>query len=83
MKRLISLSLAIFTCLCLFVATERQALAYVDPGSGLLALQSAASMLAAAAYFMRRRIMAFFGSKKKAPVTSIPVTVKRDSRKAA
>jgi hypothetical protein len=70
MKRLMSVSLAVFTFLCLLVATERQAMAYVDPGSGMLALQSLASVLAAAGYFMRRRILALFGRKK--PDAAVP-----------
>jgi hypothetical protein len=82
MKRFISCSLAIFCCLCLVMATERRALAYVDPGSGLLAIQSFASVMAAAVYFMRRRIMALFG-KKQSVAAPMPVVVKSDSRKAA
>ena len=46
------------------LATERRAMAYVDPGSGLLALQSIGSMLAAAGFFMRRRIMGLFNIRK-------------------
>jgi hypothetical protein len=68
MKRLISVCLTLFFCFCLMIATERRALAYVDPGSGLLAIQSIGSMLAAAAFFMRRRIMGLFNKKK--PVSS-------------
>jgi hypothetical protein len=64
MKKLISISLGLFTCLCLLIASERRAFAYVDPGSGLLALQSIASVMAAFGYFMRRRIMLLFGRKK-------------------
>ncbi len=71
MKRFISISLAVFTCLCLLVASERRAWGYIDPGSGLLALQSIASVMAACGYFMRRRIAQLFG-KKKAPVMPIP-----------
>jgi len=82
MKKLISVSLAVAICLCLLVGTERAAMAYVDPGTGLLALQSVGSAAAAALYFMRRRIMAFF-SKKETAVTPLPVAVKSDSRKAA
>jgi hypothetical protein len=84
MKRLISVSLTVFSCLCLLLATERRAMAYVDPGSGLLALQSVGSLLAAAGFFLRRRIMGVFGKKK--PMTSVisPVTVrKEDSRNTA
>jgi len=71
------------------LATERRALAYVDPGSGLLALQSIGSMLAAAGFFMRRRIMGLF-NKKKPLESADPRLVdarlagrKEDSRNAA
>jgi hypothetical protein len=89
MKRLISLSLTIFCCACLMLATERRAMAYVDPGSGLLALQSIGSMLAAAAFFMRRRIIGLFNKKKPVAIAE-PRLVdarlagrKEDSRNAA
>jgi len=82
MKRLISVSLALVICFCLLLGTERRAMAYVDPGTGLLALQSVGSAAAAAAYFMRRRIMALF-SKKETTAPPLPVVVKSDSRKAA
>jgi hypothetical protein len=60
MKRFVSISLAVFICFCMLVATERPAYAYVDPGSGLLALQGLASAAAAFGYFMRRRIVSLF-----------------------
>jgi hypothetical protein len=89
MKRLTSVCLTIFCCICLMVATERRAMAYVDPGSGLLALQSIGSMLAAAGFFMRRRIMGLF-NKKKPLESADPRLVdsrlagrKEDSRNAA
>jgi hypothetical protein len=89
MKRLISACLTLFFCFCLMVATERRAMAYVDPGSGLLAIQSLGSMLAAAAFFMRRRIMGLL-NKKKPLVSDDPRLVdsritgrKEDSRNAA
>ena len=88
MKRLQTVAtvmLAIFTCLCLMVATERRAYAYVDPGSGFLVLQSMASVMATAAFFMRRRIKALFTRPKVAkPTLVLPVTAhKNDSRNAA
>ncbi len=83
MKRLITLSLAVFTCLCVLIATERQALAYVDPGSGMLALQSLASVLAAAGYFMRRRIVALFGRKKPENNTDAPAPAQKESSRNA
>ena len=71
------------------LATERRAFAYVDPGSGLLALQSIGSMLAAAGFFMRRRIMGLFNKKKPLAGTeprladSRLTARKEDSRNAA
>jgi NAD/NADP transhydrogenase alpha subunit len=84
MKQLISCSIALFTFMCVLVATERHAMAYVDPGSGLLALQSLASVTAAAGFFLRKRIVGLFTKKK--PITAIasPDSVqKEDSRHAA
>jgi hypothetical protein len=84
MKRLISLSLTVFTCFCLVIASERRAMAYVDPGSGLLALQSLASVMAAAGFFLRKRITGLFTRKKPLTTIATPVTVrKEDSRHAA
>jgi hypothetical protein len=71
------------------LATERRAMAYVDPGSGLLALQSIGSMLAAAGFFMRRRIMGLFNKKKPLGSTEPRLAESRltgrkeDSRNAA
>jgi hypothetical protein len=81
MKRVLSLSLAVLCCFCLLLATERRALAYVDPGSGLLALQSIGSVAAAGIYFMRRRILALFG--KKPATADAPAVIQNNSRKAA
>jgi hypothetical protein len=84
MKRLLSFSLAVFTCLCLLVASERRAWGYVDPGSGLLALQSIASVMAAASYFLRRRIRALFTREKPEETIVLPVSIRKtDSRNAA
>jgi hypothetical protein len=68
MKRLISSSLTLLITFLLLVATDRRAWGYVDPGTGLIALQTIASVGAAYVYFIRRRIRAFFASKQKAPV---------------
>jgi len=85
MKRFVSVFLAIFSCLCLMVATERRALAYVDPGSGFMALQAIASVMAAAGYFLRTKIKALFTrSKPEKPTLVLPVSArKNDSRNAA
>ncbi len=84
MKRLVYLSVTAFSLLGLLLATERRAMAYVDPGSGLLAVQSIGSMMAAAGFFLRRRIMRVFTKKKPLTRAALPVTVrKEDSRNAA
>ena len=76
MKRLLSISLAIFTTLCLVVATERQAWGYVDPGTGLLALQSIPSVVAAFGYLLRRRIKALFKGKTTKEQAAQPIESK-------
>jgi len=89
MKKFSSIVLALFIGFCLLVATDHKAYGYVDPGTGMLALQSVASMAAAAGYFMRRRIKALF-TRKDAVVTNpapervvLPVRVIRDDSNAA
>ena len=87
-KRFVSVAsgvLAIFSCLCLMVATEHRAYAYVDPGSGFMALQAIASVMAAAGYFLRTRIKALFtrdkAKKPVKPALVLPVSLgKNDSR---
>lgn len=84
MKRLLSFALACVVCICVLVATEQRAMAmYVDPGSGLLALQSAASVMAAAAFFLRRKIKSLFNLRRKGE-DFVPVRDAKDgTRKAA
>jgi hypothetical protein len=68
MKRFGSISLAAFAIVSILLLTERKALGftgYVDPGTGLLALQCATSVVVAAGYYLRRRIRALFSSKSK------------------
>jgi hypothetical protein len=76
MKRLISFSLSVFIFFCMVLASERRAWGYVDPGSGLIALQGIASVAAAYAYYVRRRIRAFFSRKKDEPIVTLPVAAK-------
>jgi hypothetical protein len=75
MKRLVSFSFAVLIGFCLLVGTERRAWGYVDPGSGLIALQTLFSVVAAWAYVVRRRIRAFF-QRKKRPAAVLPVAGK-------
>jgi hypothetical protein len=65
MKRIGSLSFFILIVLCFLTATERRAYGfsgYIDPGSGLLALQCITSVVAAAGYYLRRQIRSLFAS---------------------
>ena len=67
---------AMLFCLC--VSFERKAYAYIDPGSGLLMLQAAGTIVAGALFTVRRRIKALFTRSKPAdihvtePVTTTP-----------
>jgi len=83
MKRLVSALLTLFSFACLLVAMERRALAYTDPGTGLLAIQSITSVLAAAGFFLRRRIGTFFDRKREASVTLPVANEKGDTPKIA
>ena len=84
MKRLVSSSFAIFITLCMIVGSERRAWGYVDPGSGLIALQTIASVVAAYAYVVRKRILAFFSRKKVDSAAVLPVANKTgESREIA
>ena len=84
MKRVISSFLAIFIAICMVLGSERRAWGYVDPGSGLIALQTIASVMAAYAYMVRRRIQAFFARKKDASPVVLPGANKTgDSREIA
>jgi hypothetical protein len=80
MKRFASLSLAVLTILCLVVATERRAWGYIDPGTGLVALQSIASVAAACSYFFRRRILSVFKFGKDKTSSQVTVRVVADQR---
>jgi len=84
MKSVLSSSLAVLMFFFLFVASERRAWGYVDPGSGLLALQSIASVMTGCLYFMRRRIRSLLFRKpdqdqEVQPLAAAP----RDARKVA
>jgi hypothetical protein len=55
---------AMLFCVCL--SFERKAYAYIDPGSGLLMLQAAGTIVAGALFTVRRRIKALFTRSKPA-----------------
>jgi hypothetical protein len=75
MKRFLSISLGICIALLMVVGSERRAWGYVDPGSGLIAIQGIASVAAAYVYMVRRRIAAFF-TRKKRESAPLPVATK-------
>jgi hypothetical protein len=81
MKRFFYFKLASVTFFCLLIATERHAFAYyVDPGSGLFVIQSAASVMVTVGYFMRRRIRALFGGREE--TAAVPLAAEKgDPRK--
>lgn len=84
MRRLLSFALGCVVCLCVLIATERRAMAmYVDPGSGLLVLQSAASAVAAAAFLLRRKIRGLFSSRPKTETFRPLAAEKGDPRNPA
>lgn len=82
MKRLVLLSLALFTAFCFLVATDRNAWGYVDPGTGLLALQGVASALATCGFFFRRKIKSLFAQKEENKESLPDVTDKEKSANA-
>jgi hypothetical protein len=60
MRKLTSIFLTVLAVAGFFMATERRALAYADPGSSLLLLQTAGSVLTAGAIYFRRKIYGWF-----------------------
>ena len=83
MKRLASIFVSAVLLLSLVVASERRAWGYVDPGSGLIALQTIASIISAWAYMVRRRIRAFFTRKREEPSAVLPIQGPDNSHEAA
>ncbi len=73
--RRFTLGLLVFLSVFFFLlASQGRAWGYVDPGSGLLALQGFATAMAGVTYYMRRRIRAFFSRKQDKP--SSPVALR-------
>jgi hypothetical protein len=54
-------SITLVLLVALSFAFERQAHAYVDPGSGLLIFQGISATISAALFYFRRRIRNLFG----------------------
>lgn len=62
--------LGVLQIAALLVAFERPAQAYVDPGSGFVFLQVAASMCAGAIYYLRHRVRRLFSSLRRSHESS-------------
>jgi hypothetical protein len=70
--------LGVLQIAALFIATERPAQAYVDPGSGFVFLQVAASMAAGAVYYVRHRLKRVFTSIRKPASVSSPASTQTE-----
>lgn len=60
MQSVMRVAFAVLLLSAITVSFEQSAYAYVDPGSGLLLMQTIGSMLACAAIYFRRNILGFF-----------------------
>lgn len=60
MRLAVRIIFAVLLFSALTVSFEQAAYAYVDPGSGLLIMQTIGSMFACAAIYFRRNILGFF-----------------------
>lgn len=65
MKRLYTCALTSLFLFFLALAFEPRAMAYVDPGSGLLLTQTIGAFCAATAFWFRRQLRQLFRSRSK------------------
>ena len=63
------LAITLMLLLALSFAFERQAHAYVDPGSGLLLFQGISAAISGALFYFRRRLKNLFVRNQKRPET--------------
>jgi hypothetical protein len=69
-------ALTLMLLVALSFAFERQAYAYVDPGSGLLLFQGVSAVVSAVLIYFRRRVKSLFTrTQPAAPSTIQPPTV--------
>jgi hypothetical protein len=74
MLKILKISSTLMICLGLLMAFQRTAYAYVDPGTGLLALQAVGASLAAVGFAIRRKIYALFRRKQDTPPADLAAT---------
>ena len=82
MQRFTSVALTLLIVFCFVLASQGRAWGYVDPGSGLLALQGFATAMAGVLYYMRRRLMALFGRKQQPVAKPVPLARERPGKAA-
>jgi hypothetical protein len=63
--------------LCLSISLERRAYAYIDPGSGLLMLQAAGTVLTGVLFTLRKRIKSLFTRSKPAEPNVVEAVVSK------
>jgi hypothetical protein len=68
--RLKYFALTFMLLVALSITFERQAYAYIDPGSGLLVFQGISAVVSGALIYFRRRIKNLFTRTPPAPVSS-------------
>jgi len=64
LQKFLNLTSVLLIGVGLLMAFQRPAFGYVDPGTGLLALQAVGSGIAAIGFFLRRKIFGIFSRKK-------------------
>jgi hypothetical protein len=62
---------------CLSVSLERRAYAYIDPGSGLLMLQAAGTVLTGVLFTLRKRIKSLFTLSRPAEPNAVEAVVSK------
>lgn len=65
------LAITVMLIVALTVTFERQALAYVDPGSGLLVFQGISALVSGVLIYFRRRIKGLFTKSEPSAPTAI------------
>jgi hypothetical protein len=77
LAHVVPLSLMLLGALMVF---QQQALAYTDPGTGLLAIQAAGSALVAAGWVLRKKVSSLFHRRTEdvRPEAEPPVHAEKD-----
>ena len=79
MKTLLRVPAIVLILLGLVLLFERPAYAYVDPGTGLLAIQAVGSALAAGGWYLRRRIVSLLRRDEPAKLDPVKLPIPEDA----